>query len=59
MTMNPVSPVLQSGEGVAVIEAMKVQRQNVYSMMALQKNLDALDEFLDDNDLPSHAAFLK
>lgn len=51
--------LLQSGEAVQVTDAMKLQRQNVYSMGALQTNLIALEAFLVANKLKSQLAFLR
>ena len=51
--------LFQSGEAVQITDAMKLQRQNVYSMSALQTNLVALETFLGANNLKSQLAFLR
>ena len=50
---------LQSGDGSQIIEAMKLQQQNIFSMPALQSNLDAFIDFLDDHDLKTQLAVVK
>jgi len=50
---------VQSDEASQVIEAMKLQRQNIFSMLALQKKLDALIEFLSKHELKQQLALVK
>ena len=51
--------LFQSGEAVQITDAMKLQRQSVYSMSALQTNLVALETFLGAHNLKSQMIFLR
>ena len=46
-------------EDAEVTESMRLQRLNVFSMPALQRNLEELEFFLVEHELGKHLAFVK
>lgn len=42
-----------------MMESMKAQRRNVYSVLALRLNVDSLESFLKREELSDHLACLR
>ena len=55
----PSSPSLQSSSAAQVTDSMKSQRRNVFSMLALQTNIEALEAYLKKEELREHVACLR
>ena len=51
--------VAQSEDSAQAVESMKLQRLNVFSMPALQRNLEEFETFLDNHSLDKHLNFIK
>ena len=49
----------QSSSAAQVTDSMKSQRRNVFSMLALQTNIEALEAYLKKEELREHVACLR